>query len=202
MSKREIARLKREIARLKELVNKDELTSLYNRRGFKDESGKFISQLVVSPKFKEKRKSFVIKNFSLIIFDIDNFKKLNDKYGHLVGDEALKFLARLIGERVRDIDIVCRWGGEEIVVGLIGASEKDAFNVADDIREKLERRFLKWKNKKIKFTVSGGVASFDKVKNLEELFHRADEAMYRAKKLGKNRIIKYSDLYRRVRIVV
>jgi len=187
---RKINQLEKEIKRLKELVYKDELTKLYNRRGFKEEADKFIHEVVTSKKYQEKRKSFLIKNFSLIVFDIDNFKKLNDTYGHEAGDQALKLISQLILEKVREVDVVARWGGEEIVVGLVGASEVDAFKIADDIRGKIERMKLKWRGKTIKITISGGVASFDKIKNFEELFRQADQSLYAAKNSGRNIIIK------------
>ncbi len=187
---RKINQLKKEIKRLKELVYKDELTKLYNRRGFKEEADKFIHEVITSKKYQEKRKSFLIKNFSLIVFDIDNFKKLNDTYGHEAGDQALRLISQLILERVREVDIVARWGGEEIIVGLVGASETDAFKIADDIREKIERMKLKWRGKVIKFTINGGVASFDKIKKFEELFRQADKSLYEAKNSGKNIIFK------------
>ncbi len=186
--------LEKEIKSLRELVYKDELTKLYNRRGFKEEAGKFINQIIASKKYQEKRKSILFKNFSLIVFDIDDFKKLNDRHGHNAGDEGLKFLSNLILERVRDIDVVARWGGEEIIVGLIGASENDAYNIADDIRGKLEKSRLSYHGQKLGFTISGGVASFDKTKDFEHLFRCADKALYKAKKKGKNKIIKYSNL--------
>lgn len=178
--------LEAEIKRLKELAYKDELTGLFNRRGSKKESQKFIKEVVAYKNVKEKRESFIVSNFSIIVFDIDNFKKINDKHGHTAGDRALKNLAKLIQERVRAIDLVARWGGEELVVGLVGADEKDAFNIADDIREKVEKNF--------NFTVSGGVAAFDHARNFEELFEKADKALYKAKRSGKNKIIKFSDL--------
>jgi diguanylate cyclase (GGDEF)-like protein len=169
--------MKTEIEKLRELAYRDELTKLYNRRGF-----------------KERRKASLQKNFSLIIFDIDNFKKLNDRHGHPAGDEALKFLSNLILKRVREGDVVARWGGEEIIVGLIGASENNAYNVADDIREKLEKSKMTYHRQKIRFTISGGVASFGKTRNFEHLFHCADQALYKAKKMGKNRIVRYSEI--------
>jgi diguanylate cyclase (GGDEF)-like protein len=191
---KKIKQLEKEIKKLKELVYKDELTKLYNRRGFKEEAEKFISQIIASKKYQEKRKSFFIKNFSLIVFDIDDFKKLNDEYGHPAGDEGLKLFSNLILERVRNIDVVARWGGEEIIIGLVGASENDAYNIADDIREKLEKKELIYHRQKIKFTVSGGVASFEEAKDFDHLFDCTDKALYKAKRTGKNKIIKHSDL--------
>ncbi len=187
-----IKKLEKEIKKLRELAYKDELTKLYNRHGFKEESEKIISQVSAFLKHGDKRKSLIIKDFSLIIFDIDNFKKLNDTYGHQAGDEALKFFSGLILDRVRGIDAVARWGGEEIVVGLAGANEDDAYKIADDIRGKLERNSFVYKNKKINFTVSGGVTSLNKTKDFENMFRCADKALYKAKKTGKNKIVKGS----------
>lgn len=126
----------------------------------------------------------------MIVFDIDNFKKLNDTYGHQAGDQALKLVGQLLLERVRDIDVVARWGGKEVIVGVVGANENDAFKIADDIREKVEQMRFKWRGKVISFTISGGVAGFEKAKNFDELFRRADKALYQAKRKGKNTIVK------------
>ncbi|MEK7144057.1 MAG: GGDEF domain-containing protein, partial [Patescibacteria group bacterium] len=82
MTFQEIQRLKKEIERLKEAAYKDELTRLYNRRGFKSEAEKFLKEIAAFKKYPNKRESFLVKNFGLIVFDIDNFKKFNDRYGH------------------------------------------------------------------------------------------------------------------------
>ena len=193
MTRTEIQKLKKEIKRLKELAYKDELTGLFNRHGFKEEARKFVSAVVRFGR-TNKRKSFLVKNFGLIVFDIDDFKKLNDAYGHLAGDLVLKSLSRIISRRVGDSDIVARWGGEEIIVGLVGASESDAFGVAENIRRGIAGKELNYNRRKINLSVSGGVADMVKIGDFEKLFDRADKALYRAEKLGKNRIILYSDL--------
>lgn len=194
MISQKIKALEKEIRRLKEFAYKDELTALYNRRGFKEESFKFLREAAASKKFRGKRKSFFINNFSLIIFDIDDFKKLNDVYGHDAGDAAIKFLAKTIKEKVRAIDTVARWGGEEFLVGLVGASESDAHVVAENIREKAAGAKLKWRGKNLRFTVSGGVSDLRKFKTFEDLFNAADKALYKAKRTGKNKIVKFGDL--------
>lgn len=185
-----IQRLKNEIKKLKELAYKDELTNLFNRRGFKEGAEKFIKEVISFRQYPEKRKSLLVKNFSLVIFDIDNFKKFNDYYGHQAGDQVLKILSKLILERVRDIDVVARWGGEEIILGLVGANENDAFHVAEDIRKKVAETKFKWRKKTLRFTISGGVAGSGGVKKFDDLFLRADQALHQAKKEGKNLIIK------------
>lgn len=178
-----IKQLKKEIERLKDLVYHDELTGLLNRRGFIDGAKKFLGALEGG--FKE-RKSFLIKNFGLIFFDIDHFKKLNDKCGHSVGDEALKLLAEIIKTRIRDIDMASRWGGDEIVVGLVGAGEKDAFRVAESIRTLLLNQHIVYHKTKIGFTVSAGVSDMLHAHDFDSLFDLADKALYKAKRLGKN----------------
>ena len=194
MAKLFIKKLEKEIKRLKDLAYKDELTHLFNRRGFKETSVKFLKEAYASKKYKDKRRSVIVENFSLIVFDIDNFKKLNDAYGHDAGDVAIKQFTKIISGRVRSIDVVARWGGEEFVVGLVGANENDAYVIADDIRKKLAGSKFKWRGKKLHFTISGGVTSLDKTKTLEELFNAADRALYKAKRSGKNKIIKFSEL--------
>ena len=189
-----IKELEEEVEQLRELAYKDELTTLYNRHGFKEESAKFIYEVKGYLKNPSRRKNFLIKSFSLVIFDIDNFKKINDTYGHQAGDAILKLISKIIKERVREIDMVARWGGEEIIVGLVGSDEENAYEIADDIRKKIEEAIVDWEEKTIKFTVSGGVASFVEVKDFDGLFKKSDEALYKAKQTGKNKIVKVSDL--------
>jgi len=133
---KKIKELEKEVAQLKELAYKDELTTLYNRHGFKEESAKFIDEVKGYLDNPSRRKNFLIKSFSLAIFDIDNFKKINDTYGHQAGDAILKLVSKIIKERVREIDMAARWGGEEIIVGLVGSDEDQAYEITNDIRKK------------------------------------------------------------------
>ena len=184
---KQIEELKAEIEKLRTLTNKDELTGILNRRGFKDGVRQFISEVSNSEDYSERRKSMVIKNFSLVIFDIDDFKKINDTYGHQVGDRLLQFLSKLILNRAREIDLVALWGGEEIIVGLPGADIEDAFNFAEDIRKSLGSSVVE----DVKFTISCGVAGFYEAADFEGLFKNADTALYEAKNSGKNLVFKY-----------
>lgn len=189
-----IKKLEKEVVRLKELAYKDELTTLYNRRGFKEESARFIYEIIGCLANPSRRQNFLIKSFSLVIFDIDNFKKINDSYSHQAGDAVLKLVGRIIKDRARGIDVVARWGGDEIIVGLVGSDKNHAYKIADDIRKKVEEATVNWKNKTMKVTISGGVADFTHVKDFESLFKKADEALYKAKQTDKNKIVKASDL--------
>jgi diguanylate cyclase (GGDEF)-like protein len=182
-----IENLKKEIKKWKKLAYKDKLTNLYNRRGFIDSSKKILKEITNNK--TERRKKFIIKNCSLVLFDIDNFKKINDKFGHNIGDKALKTLSLEIKKRVRDIDVLGRWGGEEIILLLVGADKENGFYVADYIRQKIENKKIKTSKGFINITISGGIADFKKEKDFEKVFKLADKALYKAKKTGKNKIV-------------
>ncbi|WP_461833198.1 sensor domain-containing diguanylate cyclase [Desulfothermus sp.] len=158
--------------KLIELSMKDPLTGLYNRRFFEK-------------KFEEERercKRFS-NTFSIIMLDIDDFKKINDTYGHNVGDEVLINIANTIMKRIRKIDIAARWGGEEFVILLPETNLKDAVLVAENIRISI----AKIKTPKVKkITASFGVAEYRDGDNLYKLINRADEQLYKAKRDGKN----------------
>lgn len=189
-----VKKLQGEIKKLKKLAYFDELTGLFNRHGFKEEARRFLSEVYFEKANSEKRKNLVIKNFGLIFFDIDYFKKVNDTYGHPAGDKILKIFGETLLDRVRSLDLVARWGGEEMVAGLPGASEKDAREVAENIRRRVEDLTVVSHGKKIKFTISAGVAATDGAVELESLLEQADRALYHAKHSGRNRVVKFSDL--------
>ena len=123
------------------------------------------------------------------MIDVDYFKKVNDQYGHLTGDQILRGVASLIREHVRGIDIVGRYGGEEFCVVLPDTDCGGAQYVAERIRTAIEKTPLKAYDNIIKVTVSIGSSTFpDDGQSLAELGDKADWALYRAKKMGRNRI--------------
>ncbi|MFA5024716.1 MAG: GGDEF domain-containing protein [Patescibacteria group bacterium] len=185
----ELNKLKKEVASLRKLAYKDPLTGLYNRRGFLDEGEKIFSTVRLAADKSVRRKSFFIQDLALIFVDIDNFKKINDSLGHKTGDIVLKGVADVLIDSVRLSDLVGRWGGEEMLVLLVGASSKDAKKIAESLRQKLQESKIKAGSRIIKLTASLGVASIAKELSLEDLIRKADKAMYRAKKLGKNRVV-------------
>lgn len=211
MSQNEIQKLKEEIRQLKEVLRKQEkefkraklltdydaLTGLYNRRGFMSESEKFIKE--VRPKeARAKKRRFHIENFSIIFIDLDNLKRVNDLYGHKIGDKFIKMVGNILQEYLRDIDIVARWGGDEFVVGLVNLNEEQACKVAKKLKKKIS--LIKISKIKIDFSASFGiVAAKDKnhsIFYLPELIEKADMAMYEAKK-EKNKgglVVTYKDL--------
>ncbi len=160
-----------------ELTIVDELTGIYNYRYF------------VQKLQEEKRRALRYDlPLSLILVDIDWFKKLNDSYGHEIGNEVLKQLANVIRRCIRDVDIFSRYGGEEFVIILPQTPRGEASHIGERIRSQVEQEIISTGNgSKVKITVSVGVSSFpENGKSHEELVSVADQALYRAKGDGRN----------------
>ncbi len=129
------------------------------------------------------------KSISLVMLDLDHFKKVNDTHGHLAGDEVLKETAAILRETVRSVDLVARYGGEEFAVILIEISRESALEVASRLRQKLEDVVVDCDGKKLKVTGSFGVACFpDDADDKRGLIEAADAAPYRAKAGGRNQV--------------
>jgi diguanylate cyclase (GGDEF)-like protein len=155
----------------------DGLTGLFNRRHF---------NLTLRHEMSRARRHK--SQVSLVLFDIDDFKKLNDTKGHPEGDKVLVRTASLIKEGVREIDVAARYGGEEFAVILPETSRTGAFVVADRVRQRVESHFRRTRGVS-NVTVSGGVATFpDDANTLVQLVKKADLGLYRSKAGGKNRI--------------
>ena len=152
----------------------DRLTNIHNRAYFDMEVDKEIA--------RSKRENTPL---SMIILDIDKFKEMNDNYGHLVGDEILKELAKIIKQRKRETDTFARWGGEEFVVILPNTTLKDSKKVAEYLRAMIEKHTFK---DGLHITCSFGVAQLSENDTKESLLNRADDALYRAKENGRNRV--------------
>lgn len=160
-------------------ATRDGLTNLYNIRHF---------NLLLEAEFKNLR---LIKNkkSSVIMSDIDNFKKINDTHGHQVGDVILRDVAKIFQSNCRQIDIVARYGGEEFIVLLPGAGKKEAIDVAERIRLGIENRKFKFKDKHYTATISLGVNEYTNEESKEDIIRKADNALYRAKTTGKNKVV-------------
>lgn len=174
---------------LYEMVEKlaitDSLTGLYVRRYF---SGRLEEELERSKRYKFK--------FTFLMIDIDDFKRCNDTYGHLVGDAVLKEMARIMKESTREIDIIARYGGEEFAIVL---PETDAFGarlVAERLRARIEENIFKAYDEKLKMTVSIGISSYpNDSSEASGLIEKADAALYAAKRSGKNVVCEYKKEY-------
>lgn len=161
---------------LHKLANTDTLTELANRRYT------FIyaeSMLAQAKKFQQ--------NFAIIIFDIDHFKKINDTYGHAGGDTALKDIAAIANEYVRNNDILGRIGGEEFLVILPNTSAKQAYEIAERIRLAIESRDIPLGNEIVNISASFGISQLAQNQpSFNQIFHQADVALYQAKNSGRN----------------
>lgn len=163
---------------LKNQAIRDPLTSLYNRRYFEDE----VSKQILALKAKN-------SPYSVMMLDADFFKKVNDTYGHKTGDKVLIELASTAERALRDNDIVARYGGEEFVVFLPGIKVEDGRAVADRLRRSIGMQTVySDDNQPVKFTVSVGVSSSEISDNVDMLIKTADEALYKAKQNGRNRV--------------
>lgn len=168
-----------ENALLYQIAITDELTGLYTHRHFNTSIGKRMEDY---EKFGEK--------FAMLIADIDDFKKVNDSHGHMVGDSVLRDVARRILLSVRDNDLAFRYGGEEFVVVLPSTDTRGARHVAERIRENIACHPFEEGALNLRITVSIGVSACpDNARTVKELMITADEALYRAKQTGKNRVI-------------
>ena len=125
---------------------------------------------------------------SILLFDIDFFKKINDTYGHLVGDYVLKELAKLVLSQIRESDICGRVGGEEFLIILPNTKLIGALKLAERLRLSVESYEFIYGGKKIPVTISIGITSLSKNDSFESLYERVDEALYLAKKSGRNRV--------------
>ena len=171
---------KEENARLEALAHTDPLTMLLNRRA--------LTVRLAAEMDRARRYDGVL---GLLMIDLDHFKRVNDTYGHLVGDDVLREFAGILATTARSVDLVARYGGEEFVVVLPETASEGAVAFAERIRERIEGHvFGSGERTQVRLTTSIGVATFPsaRVESVEDLFARADAALYRAKAEGRNRV--------------
>jgi diguanylate cyclase (GGDEF)-like protein len=160
------------------MAKKDGLTMLYNHSYFKDELKREM----------EKSKRYGNK-FAIALLDLDYFKKVNDCYGHLKGDEVLRAFAAVITEKVRETDIAARYGGEEFAILFVETDKIHAVTALERIREAMKTIYFEHEGKKFHVTFSAGITEFNpKFKDSEEIIETADQALYFSKNTGKDMI--------------
>ncbi|HYO72449.1 MAG TPA: diguanylate cyclase [Archangium sp.] len=190
---RELDKANKELAQKREellaLTRVDALTGLYNRRYFEE---RLTEEFVRSTRYRSP--------LSLVMMDIDHFKKLNDTYGHPFGDEVLRQVARTIKGKLREVDFVARYGGEEMIALLPETGPKDALGACERVREaiaslQLEFRAQDGSRRMVRCTASLGVASVPSksLPVMEELLRVADVCLYEAKAAGRNCVRQYQD---------
>lgn len=177
--KQENQELKDQITKLKRLITVDYLTQLYNRRAFSKFLKRACQEVKWTKTHKARRKQR--PQFSLLLIDIDDFKKFNDEFGHLYGDKILRKSANFLKKLIREFDIIARWGGEEFAIILRGANLLQAENKAEFI--------LKEIRKELPITFSIGVIQSHPKYSAKEIFEKVDKALRKAKKQGKDQIV-------------
>jgi diguanylate cyclase (GGDEF)-like protein len=167
---------------LQEIAIRDPLTNLYNRLK--------ILELIQYEIEKAQRYNHV---FSLLMIDIDDFKHINDTFGHNFGDEVLKEFSKCLKQSVRKIDIVSRWGGEEFLILLPETKKEQALKVANRIKENLSKVYVDYNNIVVSMnTASFGLTEYHREDNSNLLIEKVDKALYISKNNGKNKISLYS----------
>lgn len=174
-------------SKLSELAITDTLTGLYTRNYFIERAKDEIQHATTNK-----------SSLTISILDIDNFKNINDTYGHQSGDTVLRKLSDMLIGRFRETDIVCRYGGEEFIILMPHTNKKEAIKILEDLRKKIanEKIFLPIESYHpiyISITISIGIKELQKEKNIDELISKADLALYDAKKTGKNKICLYEE---------
>jgi len=160
------------------LASRDHLTGIYNRR--------YLQTSILD---RMNDKANINKGFALALFDIDDFKHVNDTYGHPIGDYALKEVVSIIYRNVRNDDILGRWGGEEFLLYMPSTTNEDALPLLDLIRSEIENHEFIVEDTTFKLTITSGLSQFDATENYDSIFSRVDEALYVGKQQGKNIII-------------
>lgn len=174
---------------IQELVITDKLTKLYNRN--------YMFSTLEDEISRYARYDY---KFSIIMLDIDNFKRLNDTYGHLAGDAVLNNLGSMLKDKLRPTDRAFRFGGEEFVVVLPDTEATIAYIVAERIREAFESKTFSFNTAEdsrsvtVSSTVSIGITAFRNGMSIQQLLDEADVAMYKAKSLGKNRVVRHDQI--------
>jgi len=167
-----------EIERLSQI---DKLTGLFNRR--------YLEEIMAS---EFRRAMRFLHDLSIIIVDLDHFKKINDNHGHLAGDEVLRITGKTLLEQLRDTDYAGRYGGEEFVVLLPESGMQEALLVAEKIRKAIEALNIEYEGRAVPITASLGVSSStNHIDDVKEMLKRSDEALYRSKDSGRNRVSAY-----------
>ncbi|RYE63827.1 MAG: diguanylate cyclase, partial [Oxalobacteraceae bacterium] len=173
-----IRELEEKLRNLSDLVHEDQLTGSLNRRG--------LDELYERESARADRRGTPL---CVALLDLDDFKKLNDTYGHIAGDNALKHLVKTVKDTLRSMDVIARFGGEEFLIVLPETTVEAAAATMTRLQRELTRHFFLHENEKLLITFSAGVALRFPNEEQTALIRRADRAMYQAKQAGKNRVV-------------
>jgi diguanylate cyclase (GGDEF)-like protein len=175
--KRDLAEARREKERYRYLSIMDTFLDIYNRQ--------FLMDMVEA---ECKRSHRFRRPFAFLLLDVDHFKDINDHYGHLIGDHVLQDIVKIIKASVREVDIIGRFGGDELAVAMPEADEEIAHKVAERLKDAVVNHKFICQGHKVSVTVSIGIASADAA-SMEEVLQSADRALYKAKAQGRNQVV-------------
>lgn len=174
--------LRKSEERFKQLSIEDPLTGIFNRRYFLKTAGKIITRAAQRS-----------QEISLVIFDLDHFKKINDTCGHLKGDQVIKQFVKIVKQNIRPEDIFARYGGEEFILLLVNSDIQDAKRIAERIRRKNAKNSPAVVGCSVKMTLSAGISGIEEIEQksamLEKLIKIADQRLYQAKNTGRNKVV-------------
>jgi len=160
------------IAYLEELATSDELTGVLNRRGFEAELKRVLA-----------RAQRNIEHGALVYIDLDEFKPINDSFGHAAGDEVLRKVASILTDQTRDMDVVGRLGGDEFAIILVNTTRENGLERAETLNRALNEASLTWEGHTLNIQTSFGMQAYQSGDNAHELLQSADEAMYKIKQI-------------------
>ena len=175
---KEASQARRVIEEHKRRATHDGLTGLPNRDAYQHRLEEELA-----------RKARYGGSLTLVVADVDHFKRINDNYGHLAGDKVLQLLAKALRKSLRDVDFVGRYGGEEFVILMPETNAEEALAATEKLRTKVEASPFNFRKERVPITMSFGISEFHALENAETVFERADKALYRAKDEGRNRCI-------------
>ena len=174
----ETEQLKEQVKKKQEEASRDALTGVANRLAYNE---RIEAELARHKRYQSP--------LTLLIWDVDKFKSVNDTYGHAAGDKVLKVIAKLLSTNIRETDFIARFGGEEFVVLMPETQITEAKEVAEKLRQIIEKSEFHFREKRVVITASCGLAEIKHNESEEQLFQRADDALYKAKETGRNRCI-------------
>jgi diguanylate cyclase (GGDEF)-like protein len=177
-SKRQQAALEQALEQNRLLATQDELTGCMNRRAMTERLGRAVA---LATRLRTP--------CSVIMIDLDHFKQVNDRYGHAAGDEVLRTVAELTGAQLREVDTLARWGGEEFLILLPGATAPDAMICAERLQARLAQARFPTISTDLRLSFSAGIAAIGDGERVATLIERADKAMYQAKQAGRARVV-------------
>lgn len=162
----------------------------------------YLTGVMTRENFEDVMSGYLKKNFNFIIIigDVDNFKMVNDTYGHRAGDQVLKSIGKILNNSVRNTDIVGRYGGEEFIICLLENDIDNAYKIVERIRNKIQNTIIKVDDNMFNVTMTFGLSSYNIQKEYDEVIEEADKALYTGKENGRNQTLIYKSKQKSMKV--